>query len=55
MMKEKMKKVMLPSFITSTMIMSGGDIVPVDPIASEAKKEGGEIFGQSRTLYVRVR
>lgn len=50
-----MKKVMLPSFITSTMIMSGGDIVPVDPIASEAKKEGGEIFGQSRTLYVRVR
>ncbi len=46
---------MLPSFITSAMIMAGGDIVPVDPIASKVKKEWREIFGQSRTLYVRVR
>lgn len=54
MVKEKMNKAMLLSLITSTMIMSGGDIVPVDPMASEAKKEGGEILGQSRTLYARV-
>jgi hypothetical protein len=38
MMKEKMKKVMLPFFITSTMIMASGDVVPIDPIASEVKK-----------------
>lgn len=55
MMKEKIKKAMLPSFITSTMIIAGGDIIPVDPIASVVKKEWREIFGQSRTLYVRVR
>jgi len=39
MMKGKMKKAMLPTFIASTMIMSSGDIKPVDSIASEAKKE----------------
>jgi hypothetical protein len=38
MMKEKMKRAMLPFFITSTILMASGDVVPIDPIASEVKK-----------------
>ena len=34
-----MKKAMLASFITLTMIIVSGDILPVDPIASVVKKE----------------
>jgi len=46
------KKLVLLSVIASTMIMAGGDIVPVEPEVVEAEKDWGEIFGQSRTFYI---
>jgi len=47
-----MKKTVLLSLIASTMIMAGGDIVPVEPVVAEVEKDWGEIFGQSRTFYI---
>ena len=46
-----MKKALLLSVVASTMIMAGGDIVPVPaPVIEESN--WGEVFGQSRTFYV---
>jgi hypothetical protein len=48
-----MTKTVLLSVITSTMIMAGGDIAPVEPVVvAEVEKDWGEIFGQSRTFYI---
>lgn len=47
-----MNKTVLLSIIASTMIMAGGDVVPVEPVVAEVEKDWGEIFGQSRTFYV---
>ncbi len=48
-----MGRVVLLSVITSTMIMAGGDIKPVEPAAAvETKADWGEVFGQFRTFYI---
>lgn len=39
--------------LVSTVLMAGGDIVPVEPVVEVAEKvDYGEIFGQSRTFYL---
>ncbi len=41
------------SVVASTLLMAGGDIAPVVPVAEvAAKQDYGEIFGQSRTFYL---
>ena len=48
-----MRRTVLLSVLASTMIMAGGDIVPVEPVVvAEVEKDWGEIFGQSRTFYI---
>ena len=48
-----MKKVIMLSLVTTTLMMAGGDIEPVAPVEVEVEKaDWGEIFGQSRTFYV---
>lgn len=48
-----MKKTVLLSLVTSTMIIAGGGIAPVEPVVEvAAEKDYGEIFGQSRTFYL---
>ena len=51
-MEETMTKTVLLSVIASTMIMAGGDIVPVEPVVAEVEADWGEVFGQSRTFYI---
>lgn len=48
-----MEKTVLLSLIASTMIMAGGDIKPVEPVAAvEEEVDYGTFFGQSRTFYI---
>ena len=49
-----MKKVVLLSLIASTMIMAGGDIVPVEPVVEAVQNEEsfGTVSGQLRAFYV---
>jgi hypothetical protein len=49
-----LRKYVALSAIASTLLMAGGDIAPVEPVAAveTAKVDYGEVFGQFRTFYV---
>ena len=48
-----MQKSVVLSIIASTMIMAGGDIVPVEPVVESVQEESvGTVSGQFRSFYV---
>ncbi len=47
-----MKKTVLLSVIASTMIMAGGDIVPVEPVVVVEEESVGTFSGQFRAFYI---
>ena len=49
-----MKKTILLSVVASTMMMAGGNVMPVvvEPVVAEEKVDMGEVFGQFRTFYI---
>ena len=53
-MEENMKKSILLSVVASTMMMAGGNVMPVvvEPVVAEEKVDMGEVFGQFRTFYI---
>ncbi len=49
-----MRKYLAASIVASTLLIAGGDIVPVEPVVAveAAEVDYGEVFGQFRTFYV---
>jgi len=51
---DKMRKYLAASIAASTLLIAGGDIAPVEPVAAveAVEVDYGEVFGQFRTFYV---